>query len=91
MSEWLRTLGLLGVVLALAVGPRSVAADAPEWLSAAGGAHLTRPVYWEAAPGVSVTDDAIIVDGAAGATPLIDRYGPRLHVRGDFEVTASLQ
>jgi hypothetical protein len=89
------------VRLAIALGltliaqPVSAVAQTPAWQTAAGGADLARPVWWEAAPGVTASADTntVTIAGSADseARPQVDRYGPRLHLAGDFGITANLQ
>ena len=69
-----------------------VAQPATTWTPADGGSNLTRPAFWEGMPGASAADGKVTFSPAEDSTPLVvDRYGPRLDVAGDFRVAASLQ
>jgi hypothetical protein len=83
----------IALVVLLIAMPAHALAQTPTWQIASGGANLSRPVFWEAASGVTAADSRITITGSAEAesVPQVDRYGPRLHVSGDFGVRANLQ
>jgi hypothetical protein len=68
-----------------------LARSAEQWLPAAGGANLVRPAFWEGLAGATAADGAVSIETQDGASPLVDRFGPRVHASGDFRLVANLQ
>ena len=67
------------------------AAPVAQWQVVSGGANLAAPVFWEAFPGAQVSGGVVSIDGRADSALVLDRWGPRLTVAGDFRLVATLQ
>ena len=85
------TIVRFAVAAILVLMPTVVRAQAPTWQTTPGGDNLVRAVFWEADPRVTANGTSVSIDGSADPSPTVDRYGPRLHVAGDFGVSASLR
>jgi hypothetical protein len=67
------------------------AQPAHTWAPAVGGVNLVRPAFWEGLAEATASDGSVSVETHDSSSPLVDRYGPRLDVPGDFRLTASVQ